>query len=72
MNRIYGFEGEVKHKYDETVMNLFTEAFCTLPFPLSLKRRSSSCMGGSSLQMGSSWTIFERLTASGNLPRQAS
>ena len=25
MNKIYGFEGEVKHKYDDTVMNLFTE-----------------------------------------------
>ncbi len=24
MNKIYGFEGEVKHKYDETVMMLFT------------------------------------------------
>ena len=31
MNRIYGFEGEVKHKVDEPVMNLFSEVFCALP-----------------------------------------
>ncbi|CAM9648707.1 unnamed protein product, partial [Discosporangium mesarthrocarpum] len=31
MNKIYGFEGEVKHKYDPAVMTLFTEVFCWLP-----------------------------------------
>eukprot|EP01041_Mallomonas_annulata_P004960 gene4960-9926_t len=31
MNRIYGFEGEVKHKYDETVMSIFTEVFNWIP-----------------------------------------
>ncbi len=31
MNKIYGFEGEVKHKYDQTVMNLFTAVFNELP-----------------------------------------
>ena len=32
MNKIYGFEGEVKHKYDDTVMNLFTEVgIITIP-----------------------------------------
>ncbi|GAB5033816.1 serine threonine-protein phosphatase 5 [Nannochloropsis oceanica] len=31
MNRIYGFEGEVKHKYDEVMMGLFTEVFCAMP-----------------------------------------
>mmetsp|Transcript_360 Transcript_360/g.353 ORF Transcript_360/g.353 Transcript_360/m.353 type:complete len:494 (-) Transcript_360:187-1668(-) len=31
MNRIYGFEGEVKHKYDDTVMGLFTDVFNWLP-----------------------------------------
>ena len=30
MNKVYGFEGEVKHKYDETVMGLFTELFQAL------------------------------------------
>ena len=31
MNKMYGFEGEVKHKYDETVLQLFQEMFQTLP-----------------------------------------
>jgi serine/threonine-protein phosphatase 5 len=31
MNKIYGFEGEVKHKYDDAVMSLFTDVFNWLP-----------------------------------------
>lgn len=31
MNKIYGFEGEVKHKFDNNVMRLFTEFFHWLP-----------------------------------------
>lgn len=31
MNKIYGFEGEVKHKYDDMVMKMFTEVFNWLP-----------------------------------------
>lgn len=31
MNKIYGFEGEVKHKYDDVVMQLFAEVFNWLP-----------------------------------------
>jgi len=31
MNKIYGFEGEVKHKYDDKIFDLFLEVFCYLP-----------------------------------------
>ncbi|KAF4711793.1 Serine/threonine-protein phosphatase 5, partial [Perkinsus olseni] len=31
MNQLYGFKGEVEAKYDETLYNLFCEAFCLLP-----------------------------------------
>lgn len=31
MNKMYGFEGEVKHKYDLDIMELFSETFCALP-----------------------------------------
>jgi len=31
MNKIYGFEGEVKHKYPGVPLELFTEVFDTLP-----------------------------------------
>ena len=31
MNRIYGFEGEVKAKYDDKMFQLFLEVFCHMP-----------------------------------------
>eukprot|EP01095_Lingulamoeba_sp_RSL-Kostka_P011893 TRINITY_DN462_c0_g1_i2.p1 TRINITY_DN462_c0_g1~~TRINITY_DN462_c0_g1_i2.p1 ORF type:complete len:357 (-),score=106.15 TRINITY_DN462_c0_g1_i2:161-1231(-) len=31
MNKVYGFEGEVKHKYNEKCMEIFSEIFCALP-----------------------------------------
>ena len=31
MNKMYGFEGEVLHKYDAVVMRLFSEVFANLP-----------------------------------------
>ena len=31
MNKMYGFEGEVKAKYDESMMELFSEVFQALP-----------------------------------------
>lgn len=36
MNRIYGFAGEVRAKYTETVFNLFTEMFQSLPLAFIL------------------------------------
>ena len=35
MNKIYGFEGEVKSKYNETIMKLFTEVRGCCFIPLS-------------------------------------
>lgn len=40
MNKIYGFEGEVKHKYDDTVMNLFTDVFNWLPIATTISNKS--------------------------------
>jgi hypothetical protein len=31
MTKIYGFEGEVRHKFDAQLINLFYEVFCWLP-----------------------------------------
>ena len=31
LNKLYGFEGEVKHKYDMQVYDLFSELFCQMP-----------------------------------------
>ncbi|GMF17843.1 unnamed protein product [Phytophthora fragariaefolia] len=46
MNKIYGFEGEVKHKYDETVMQLFTEVFNWLPLAAVIEDRVLVVHGG--------------------------
>jgi len=42
MNRIYGFEGEVRAKYTETCFNLFTELFQSLPLAYILDGSSES------------------------------
>jgi serine/threonine-protein phosphatase 5 len=31
MNKMYGFEGEVKHKLDDNINRLFSQCFCLLP-----------------------------------------
>jgi serine/threonine-protein phosphatase 5 len=31
LNKLYGFESEVKHKYDIKTYDLFSEMFCQLP-----------------------------------------
>lgn len=46
MNKMYGFEGEVKHKYDDTVMQLFTEVFNWLPLSACIEERVLVVHGG--------------------------
>lgn len=46
MNKIYGFEGEVREKYDDVVMNLFSEMFCCLPLAAVLNHRALVLHGG--------------------------
>jgi serine/threonine-protein phosphatase 5 len=31
MNKMYGFEGEVKSKYNSTMVEVFRETFCWMP-----------------------------------------
>ncbi|KAF6003776.1 Serine/threonine-protein phosphatase 5 [Cyanidiococcus yangmingshanensis] len=40
MNKIYGFEGEVRHKYSEHVFELFEELFQTLPLGYLIEGQS--------------------------------
>lgn len=42
MNRIYGFEGECKSKYSETMFKLFTELFQSLPLAFILDGSSET------------------------------
>uniref|UniRef100_A0A7S2W191 Serine/threonine-protein phosphatase n=1 Tax=Mucochytrium quahogii TaxID=96639 RepID=A0A7S2W191_9STRA len=46
MNKIYGFEGEVKHKYDDKIMTLFTEVFGWLPLCAVISKKVIVMHGG--------------------------
>lgn len=46
MNKVYGFEGEVKAKFDDTVMPLFRETFQALPLAVCISKRVLVVHGG--------------------------
>ncbi|CAM6092853.1 unnamed protein product [Calypogeia fissa] len=46
MNKIYGFEGEVKTKYNEQMSELFTEVFCALPLAYVINEKVFVVHGG--------------------------
>ncbi|XP_047055681.1 serine/threonine-protein phosphatase 5-like [Lolium rigidum] len=46
MNKIYGFEGEVKSKLSDTFVELFAEVFCCLPLAHVINKKVFVCHGG--------------------------
>jgi serine/threonine-protein phosphatase 5 len=46
MNKLYGFEGEVKEKYDQTTYDLFADIFCYLPLVYVINNKIMICHGG--------------------------
>ncbi|RIA82021.1 Metallo-dependent phosphatase-like protein [Glomus cerebriforme] len=46
MNKVYGFEGEVKAKYSESMFDLFSETFSTLPLAHLINRKILVVHGG--------------------------
>jgi serine/threonine-protein phosphatase 5 len=46
LNKMYGFEGEVKHKYDIKTYELFSELFCFLPIAHCINRKIFITHGG--------------------------
>lgn len=46
MNKIYGFEGEVNSKFNETMVKLFAEIFCYLPLASVLNKKVFVVHGG--------------------------
>merc|ERR1719359_2196631 len=46
MNKVYGFEGEVKHKFDMKVMSVFTEVFQALPLAHLINKKVFVVHGG--------------------------
>lgn len=52
LNKLYGFEGEVKKKYDESVYECFCELFCCLPLAHVLNTKVLVLHGGLFAQDG--------------------
>lgn len=46
MNRIYGFEGEVRSKLSESFVELFAEVFCCLPLAHVINKKIFVVHGG--------------------------
>jgi len=46
MNKMYGFEGEVKAKYSQNIFDLFSEVFCWLPLAHLLNKKVLVVHGG--------------------------
>ena len=46
LNKLYGFEGEVKHKYDLKVFDLFSDLFCKLPISYCINKKILVLHGG--------------------------
>lgn len=46
LNKMYGFEGEVKAKYDVKTYDLFSQLFCHLPLGHVINRKVMVCHGG--------------------------
>ncbi len=52
MNKIYGFLGEIKHKYDDKVMDVFSRLFQALPLAATIEGKVFVTHGGLSTQDG--------------------
>jgi len=46
LNKLYGFEGEVLHKFDNKTYELFSDIFCCLPLAYVLGKKVMVCHGG--------------------------
>lgn len=59
MNKIYGFEGEVLHKYDVSVYNLFAEVFSWLPLAAVIENSVFVVHGGLSTKDDGAFLLDE-------------
>jgi len=46
MNKMYGFDGEVKAKYNDTLLTMFREVFTWLPLVCIIEKKVFVCHGG--------------------------
>jgi len=68
LNRAYGFEGEVKAKYDEQTYELFQEAFNLLPLAGVLNRKVMVVHGGLPSRDGVTLEEIEKLKRDQDIP----
>lgn len=46
LNKLYGFEGEVRHKYDIKIYDLFASLFCYMPIAHCINKKILIVHGG--------------------------
>lgn len=63
MNKIYGFEGEIRHKYDVDIMNLFTDVFNNLPLAAVIQDTVFVVHGGLSTSSEQGYMTLESVAA---------
>eukprot|EP00003_Mantamonas_plastica_P010319 TRINITY_DN1974_c0_g2_i1.p1 TRINITY_DN1974_c0_g2~~TRINITY_DN1974_c0_g2_i1.p1 ORF type:complete len:609 (-),score=206.71 TRINITY_DN1974_c0_g2_i1:584-2410(-) len=61
MNKMYGFEGEVKAKYGQKAMSMFTEVFQALPLCSVIQDKVFVCHGGLFSEDGVTLTDLESI-----------
>lgn len=69
MNRMYGFEGEIKYKYDEKTMELFSEVFNVLPLCAVIADKVFVVHGGLSTQEGVTLDDIAKIPRGRELPQ---
>lgn len=68
MNRMYGFEGEVRHKYDSRLMDAFTEVFNVLPLAHVVAGKVFVVHGGLFTKEGVTLDELRKLPRAGQPP----
>jgi serine/threonine-protein phosphatase 5 len=68
LNRVYGFEGEVKAKYDEQTYELFQEVFNLLPLAGVINRKVMVVHGGLPSRDGVTLAEIEKINRNQDIP----
>jgi len=68
LNRVYGFEGEVKKKYNDQVYELFQEVFNWLPLSAVLNNKVMICHGGLFKDDGVKLSDIEKINRNRDIP----
>lgn len=70
LNRVYGFEGEVHAKYDNTIYELFQEVFNWLPLAIVLNKKVMVVHGGLFSKDGVKLEDIEKIDRNRDIPEE--